>query len=193
MEAVEEKLARLDESAWKEAGRAKLLLEKTIQEVRRISRNLRPSELDDLGLAPAVRSLCGEFSERTGVATDVSFFRLPRKIAPEIELNLYRIIQEALTNIEKHAQAAHVTVRLSKQRGRLIASVRDDGRGFDPQASTRSAGQPPGMGLVDMRERAAFMGGSCSVLSNNEPGTEILIVVPLVEDHTNKPGICEKK
>jgi len=191
MEAVEEKLARLDEPTCHEARRAKLLLEKTIQEVRRISRNLRPSELDDLGLAPAVRSLCGEFAERTGVQMDVSFSLWPKKIGGEVELNLYRIVQEALTNIERHARARLVHIRLSRQGGRLTAWIRDNGRGFDLHAPGR-AGRQNGMGLVDMKERAAFMGGSCSVCSGKS-GTEIVITVPLPETTIRRSAACEKE
>lgn len=176
--AVEEKLQERDEVAWRDVLKAKAHLEKAMQEVRRISRNLRPSELDDLGLVPAVRSLCDEFTERTGVPVELAFAKLPQKIPGDIELNLYRILQEALGNIERHARAHAVALSLEREGPFLRANIRDDGRGFDTQAA-----RPPrarsGMGLADMRERAEFMGGRCAVRSAPGDGTEIVIEMRL--------------
>ena len=114
-----------------------------------------------LGLAAAVRSLAREFGERTGLALDLQLGELPGGLPAEAELNLYRILQEALGNIERHAAARRVEVRLEPDpaAGLLRLRVRDDGRGFVP-ASARS-----GMGLVDLRERAEFHGGRCVVRS----------------------------
>jgi two-component system sensor histidine kinase UhpB len=175
--AVEEKLLDRDEATWREALKAKALLEKAMQEVRRISRNLRPSELDDLGLAPAIRSLCGEFTERTRVAVDLSFARLPESFPDDLELNLYRIVQEALANIEQHSGATRVALRLTRDGPWLHVSIRDNGRGFDPQeVQRRTRG---GMGLVDMRERAVFLGGTWKLQSAPGAGTELEAQVPL--------------
>src|SRR5262249_26108157 len=150
------------------------LLEKAIQEVVRISRNLRPSELDDLGLPAAVRSLCDEFAERTGLDLCQSIQRLPAHCAQDIELNLYRIIQESFNNIEKHARATRVELSLGKQGPLLRAVIRDNGLGFDPHqhAHKTSKTSKSGMGLVDMQERAVFLGGSCTVTSAPGRGTE---------------------
>lgn len=176
--AMEEKLQDKDEATWRDVLKAKAHLEKAIQEVRRISRNLRPSELDDLGLVPAVRSLCNEFSERTGVPVELAFGRLPQNIPDDIELNLYRVLQEALGNIERHAAARAVTVGLERDGGFLRASISDNGRGFDPAFPDRRRARP-GMGLVDMRERAEFTGGRCTLRSAPGQGTEIVIEMPL--------------
>ena len=189
IQSVEEKLLDHDEAAWKEATKAKSLLEKAMQEVRRISRNLRPSELDDLGLAAALRSLCGEFSERTGVVIELATARLPQNVPGEIELNLYRIIQEALNNIEKHSRATDVTLRLAREGSFLRATIRDNGRGFDPLLTHHRAGKKNhGMGLVDIKERAAFVGGHCAVQSVPGRGTELAIAIPLnqTESHGKK-------
>ena len=178
LQVVEEKLADKDEASWRDALKAQAHLEKAIQEVRRISRNLRPSELDDLGLASALRSLCSEFSERTGVSVDLGITRIPVTLPDNLELHLYRIVQEALGNIEKHSRATHVTIQLQRRRSVLRASIRDNGRGFDPLAPRRRKSTPPGMGLVDMKERAAFVGGTCQLRSSPGSGTEILVEVP---------------
>ena len=190
MQVVEERLASVDEASWRDALKAEAHLEKAIQEVRRISRNLRPRELDDLGLASALRALCGEFSERTGLSVDLAIHRVPRTLAPGLELQLYRIVQEALGNIEKHSRATHVTIHLQRQKSLLQISIKDNGRGFDPLAPRRSRTKRPGMGLVDMRERATFVGGTCVLRSAPGAGTEILIEVPIksVESSKGKSG-----
>jgi two-component system sensor histidine kinase UhpB len=190
LQAVEEQLADEHPSAWRNTLKTKANLEKAIQEVRRISRNLRPSELDDLGLAPALRSLCSEFGERTGVAVDLSISRLPQTVPNDIELNLYRIIQEALGNIEKHSSATRVSLRLAREASQLRAAIRDNGRGFDPLAPRGRKAKPPGMGLVDMRERAALLGGHYQLHSAPGEGTEILVEMPLksVDNSKTKPG-----
>ena len=175
---------KLEAGTLVEAGdvlQAKVYLEKAIQEVRRISRNLRPSELDDLGLMPALRSLCSEFTERTGVAIELKTARLPQGLPVDLELNLYRIVQEALGNVEKHARATEAILHLVRVGTVVRVVLRDNGRGFDPAAprSRKRKGQGPGMGLVDMQERAAFMGGTCSLNSSIGEGTEIVIEMPL--------------
>jgi PAS domain S-box-containing protein len=178
LQSMEERLQGRDDTAWREALKVKANLEKAMQEVRRISRNLRPSELDDLGLVPAVRTLCREFSERTNVPVELAMSLVPLTLHDDIELNLYRIIQEALGNIERHARASRVHLRLARKGSILRTHIKDDGSGFDPQAPRRK-GQPTRMGLVDMKERAAFVGGSCVVCSAAGAGTEIIVEMPL--------------
>ena len=187
LQSVEEKLVSREDAAWRGVLKAQAHLEKAMQEVRRISHNLRPSELDDLGLVPAVRSMVEEFAERTSVKVNLGFDRLSDKLQPDVELNLYRILQEALGNIERHARAGEVSVRLSKEGSTLRACIGDNGRGFDPQRP-RADGERLGMGLVDMRERAEFVGGRCAVTSAPGNGTEIVIEIPLrrVEESRSK-------
>jgi two-component system sensor histidine kinase UhpB len=191
LQVVEEKLIDKDQAAWRDALKAKAHLEKAIQEVRRISRNLRPSELDDLGLVPAVRSLCSEYSERTGVAIDLSTARIPQAIPDDIELNLYRIIQEALGNIEKHAGATEISLRLAREGSHLRVSIRDNGHGFDPAAPYKKS-KLPGMGLVDMRERASLLAGRCEIHSLPGTGTEIVIEMPFKLADNSKVKSGEK-
>ena len=179
LQVVEEKLVDKDDGAWRDTLKAKAHLEKAIQEVRRISRNLRPSELDDLGLAPAVRSLCSEFVERTGMNVNLSIQKLPASLPSDIELNLYRIIQEALGNIEKHSQAKRVSLSLARKASKLCAAIADDGCGFDPSATRSRKNNSGGMGLVDMKERAALLGGLCQLRSTPGSGTEIVVEMPL--------------
>ena len=176
-----------------EAEKTRALLDKAMREVRRISRNLRPSELDDLGLAAAVRSLCEEFAERTRVEV-VPALEVPHECPKEFELPLYRIVQEALNNVEKHAYARRVQVEVSACHGRLRASIRDDGAGFDPRTSPGPGARGSGtrMGLVDMRERAAFVGGEFRLQSAPGQGTEIRVLVPLPGETHLRPPSREK-
>ncbi len=151
------------------------LIEKAIAEVRLISRNLHPSELDDIGLQAAIRTLIGEFCVRTGV--QVIFSEPPRwkKLSPDVRLTIYRILQEALANIEKHAEAIQVTVILNRNKNDLVMMIRDNGKGFSLKAKQRNAG----LGLNNMRERAAFVNGTMDVKSVVGRGTELMLQIPI--------------
>jgi two-component system sensor histidine kinase UhpB len=175
-QSIEERLsASTKVEASDDVTKARQVLEKAISEVRRISRNLRPSELDDLGLAAALRSLCREFRERTGITTALSLRLFARPLAAEVELNVYRIVQEALSNIERHSKASQVQVALTRKHGSLVGRICDNGRGYDLSRSGKSTG----MGLLDIRERTALLGGSCAMTSVPEAGTEIHLQIPL--------------
>lgn len=193
IESIEERLQSRDETTWREALKTKYLLEKAIQEIIRISRNLRPSELDDLGLAPAIRSLCREVASRTGLRITPALDQVPAHCGKEIELALYRIVQEALNNIEKHARARNVVLRVRCEGRVLRTSIRDDGAGFDLHALPLRKAGPGGMGLIDMKERATYVGGSCAVTSAPGQGTEIHVTLPLPAEPEPRPRNREKK
>src|SRR5206468_2763087 len=105
VQAVEKTLERQDTAMWSQAMESRELLQKSLEEVRRISHDLIPSELEHLGLTAALRCLCGEFERRAGLPTKLKCSDIPGNLATEIRLPIFRIIQEALTNIEKHAKA----------------------------------------------------------------------------------------
>ena len=165
--AAREILARCDE-----------LLVQALEENRRIAHNLRPSDLDALGLATACRNFCKLLQSRSNLVVKCSLARLRRRLSPAVELNLFRIVQEAVTNVEKHAQAKTVRVRLSAQARTVTLEIEDDGRGFEPEAIEADKGAGSGIGLTNMRERAASLGGSCEVISLLERGTRITVRVP---------------
>ena len=156
------------------------LASRTAEEVERISHDLRPSILDQLGLVAALRNAVESFSERTGVPSRITCTNMPTRLNIDSELTLYRILQEALRNIEKHADARGVTVSLTQSRLFVQLSVRDDGQGFDTRR--RKAGQGPdrvdGLGIAGMRERAAHVGGALSLTSVLKSGTEIRATIP---------------
>jgi two-component system NarL family sensor kinase len=157
---------------------------KTVGEVERISRNLRPSVLDNLGLVAGLRSLGLEFTARAGLPVEMDSAPLTAPVAGDTELALYRILQEALRNVEKHAHAGQVTISLSEEREGLLLRIRDDGKGFDPdrppvRREKTLLGKPKGgLGLLGLRERAASVGGSLKIVSARRKGTEIEVWVP---------------
>ena len=163
-----------DESLAKEhLGKAGEMLELAIQEVRRVSHDLRPILLDDLGLQAAVGTLLTELSERSDVRVKTDI-RLPDYHLPDtIEITLYRIVQEALTNIEKHAAASSVSLKLWQDGKHVFLELQDDGVGFDHQEPAE------GIGLENMRERAELLGGSFDLYTSPASGTRIRTVLNL--------------
>lgn len=158
--------------------RIHVLLDRVEGQLRRLSRELRPTILDDLGLGPAVEWLAQGASERTGVSitVDAPIRRLPSAM----ETALYRIIQEAVTNAIRHAGARSMAVRLWQEEAMVHATVRDDGRGFDAETTMARRGDR-GLGLLGMRERVDALGGRFVLQSAPGHGTEVSVAIPIVE------------
>ncbi|MCT4608577.1 MAG: cache domain-containing protein [Pelagimonas sp.] len=148
-------------------------LASAIHEVRRISRDLRPGILDDLGLGPALKTLTDEFSKRTGIQAQFQTVVFRNRLDQEARIALYRIAQEALTNVERHANASRVEVDLRGHRTGGTLRISDNGQGIDDLYAAR-----PGIGLRNMQERIEQLGGSLRVLSSKS-GTVIEANVPL--------------
>ena len=172
------KLAARHGPVKREALKLRAMLGQTAEEVERISRNLRPSILHELGLVAALRATSTEFADRTGVAVKLSCAQLTARLPADTELALYRILQEALKNVEKHARARHVTVCL-KQRTFVQLAIHDDGIGFDPDHHASRRKGTCGLGLLGMRERATSVGGVLTIKSVRGAGTEIEVRIPL--------------
>ncbi len=155
------------------------LAAKTLEDVHRLAVELRPVLLDDLGLVAAAQKYIENFSRQYGLPVEIDFAGLSReRFRPEVEIALYRILQEALTNIVKHAQASQVRVSLKRNRGRLRLSIADNGIGFDPAAVQSGGGAC--LGIHGMRERMAILDGAFSIKSApGGGGTTILAEVPL--------------
>ena len=177
LHSIKEHLARNDKALGKKVEEAQTIIEKAIAEIRLISRNLRPSELDDLGLAAAVRSLCEEFRERTGIMIETKIALGTLSLPKTVELTIYRIIQEALNNVEKHSGASEVSISLAPLPDGIALTICDNGRGFDI-ANVRKT-EKSGWGLDNMRERASYLGGRMAVKSVPQKGTEITLQIPL--------------
>ena len=146
----------------------------TLQDVRRLAVELRPAALDDFGLVPAIERLRDTVSEKGDFSVDVQSSLGDDRLSAETETALYRIVQEALTNVLKHADASRVTVRLSKTETDAALVVQDDGKGFELD-NVRDGG----LGLIGMRERVALLGGRLTVESSEGAGTMLTAQVPL--------------
>jgi signal transduction histidine kinase len=177
--SLADKLPAHDTGFREEAQEFAKMLRTTASAVHRISADLRPHGLEVLGLVPAVRGVVAEFTERLGVPIRVRCPRMSARLPAGTELVLYRVLQEALRNVEQHAHARHVSVRLSCRPATVQLAIRDDGIGFDALVpkGTEVLGAP--FGLVSMRERAAAVGGALRVTSGAGTGTEVRLDVPL--------------
>jgi two-component system sensor histidine kinase UhpB len=151
---------------------AQAIADTALHSVRDISHLLHPSLLDDIGLAAAVDWYLQAFSKRHGIKTELVQNGAKSRLRPEVELTAYRIVQEAVTNVARHAHARRVVVTLRADADHLRVLVEDDGRGFDPVAADDPGGRR-GLGLIGMRERAALLQGTLQVDSAPGRGTRI--------------------
>jgi signal transduction histidine kinase len=170
LKAVEE--AKSDAERTEALAAVREQVVETLHDVRRLAVELRPKALDDFGLVPALERLRDTFAEQTGMRVDLES-RLRERLPGDVETALYRIVQEALTNIVKHAQANSVSIVLARQGGMVTALIEDDGRGFSRD------GGGEGLGLLGMGERLALLGGKLKVESSPGAGTTIVAEVPL--------------
>ncbi|HEX7089275.1 MAG TPA: sensor histidine kinase [Longimicrobiales bacterium] len=177
-------LRRVQDPGAREAGMEELRqqLVSTLDGVRRYARGLRPPALDDLGLVPAIEQFARTLAEATGLRVQIDAGRLDGPLTSEVELVVYRIVQEALSNVVRHAGATTVRVMLECRDANLVALVEDDGRGFVVQEVLRGDGE--GLGLFGMRERASYVGGHVDIESEPGAGTRVRAVIPLAEDGT---------
>jgi len=152
-----------------------------IDELRTISLDLRPTMLDDLGLEPAVEWFAKQFDERRGIRVYREYRLGEDPIPPMVATAAFRILQEALGNIYKHAHAKSAWLKLEVSSDALLINIRDDGEGFDPAELRQKAPQHIGSGLVNMRERAISCAGEFRLESTRGRGTTITIRLPLTE------------
>jgi two-component system sensor histidine kinase UhpB len=165
-EATPEHRAELDQ--------ARQAVRRALDEVRRISSELRPEMLEHLGLASALTELATSFSRMSGIHVERGFATVLPKLAPEVELAVYRIAQESLTNVARHAQAKHVRMSFEPGHSSVVLRIADDGRGF-------AGGPVEHGGLRSMRERALLVGGALAIKEAPEGGVEVRLEVPASE------------
>jgi signal transduction histidine kinase len=171
LKGLEETLATDDSRS--AVGDLRQLVVSTLQDVRRLAVELRPTALDDFGLVAALERLASAFAEQSRIPVDFQSTLTEQRLPGEVETALYRIVQESLTNVVKHARATRVSVLLTRKNGSIAVVVEDDGSGFDA-----AAGREGGFGLVGMRERLAVLGGRLEVESGDS-GTTVAGEVPL--------------
>jgi signal transduction histidine kinase len=151
------------------------MVDQTLATIRRIATELRPGSLDRLGLVPALRQEIRHFEARTGIRCEASFPDQTPPLHPEVATALYRICQEAMTNVHRHATASRVVVRLQVEPGAITLQVEDDGRGFEPIVP----GSPQALGLLGMVERAEALEGHVDFRPAEGHGTVVTAFIPL--------------
>lgn len=179
-------LANLKQEAMKNTSgldrnitRTQRLVERSVDIVHRFARDLRPTVLDDLGLIPALRTFMKGFTEETGIWVRLSVFAAVEQVNGDKRTVLYRVAQEALTNVARHAQASRVEVKIEKVDGSIYMKIKDDGKGFEKER-VLNAKRGRRLGLLGMRERLDMVGGKFTVTSRPGKGTTVLAQVPLI-------------
>lgn len=163
------------------------LASETARDLHRVALELRPPSLDDLGLVKAVRNLAATWSAQCSIEVDVESSQYtPSGISTEIETAVYRIIQEALNNVAKHARAKRTTIILQRVGDHLQAIVEDDGCGFDTTKPRRIADHTGGLGVSGIRERLSVLGGTLEIESAPEQGATLIARIPVAEKHEEK-------
>lgn len=151
------------------------MIKETISEIRRISRGLRPSILDNLGVVPAIRWYLQEYEETKDFQIDFSTVDMPDRLNEDVELALFRAVQEAVTNVVNHANARNVAIQMRCSDNHIFLDIKDDGDGIAESKTTH------GLGLISMNERIAMLGGDIRIYSGDGVGTIVKITVPLKE------------
>ena len=174
-EVLERLLARDPSRIVGELAEFKADVRTALDETRRLIFDLRPMTLDDLGLVPTLRKFVKEYGDRSGINCRFHLVGEERRLPGNYEGVLFRIIQEALTNIRKHARAKSAQVTLTMQPRRVIAVIKDDGEGFDVAATEARLGRTRNLGLISMRERADLEKGELEIRSAIGQGTEVRV------------------
>jgi two-component system sensor histidine kinase UhpB len=173
---------RVARTAAEEDARSELLeqvsaeMGEAMEELRRIARGLRPPALDMLGLGPAIESHARNIADATGMAMELKLEDIGHRLSPDAELALYRVVQEALSNVARHSGADTFSVRLGARNGHVQAAVEDNGRGFEVGRAMSDTG---GLGLFGMQERASYVGGSVQIDSEPGAGTRVNVLIPV--------------
>ncbi len=151
----------------------------TLADTRHLARLLRPQILDDLGLEAALRWLAASCASAIGCEIEVEASLDEAELDPELSALAFRIVQESLTNVVRHSQASHVTIRVASRGGQLAVVVVDDGIGFDVKASQAAGSQARSAGLAGMQERVGLFGGRLNLISGSGAGTQVRAHIPL--------------
>lgn len=154
---------------------------RAVQEVRELAHNLRPYQLDELGLSKGIQATVGRMLRAAGIEFTHQVDRIDGLLPPEFEINLFRIVQETINNIVKHADATRVEVRLQRTPGRILLTLTDNGRGFDPQQTGQA------FGLSGLAERARIMHGKCEIRSQDGAGTTVYVEIPFAGPTASSP------
>lgn len=166
-------------------ARTQKLVEKSVNTIHQFARELRPAALDDLGLIPALHAFMKLFAARTGVHSQLTAFAGVERLDSGRRTILYRVAQEALTNVDRHAQATRVDVSIKKHGNGIRMQIKDDGRSFNVERVMQTNGGKR-LGLLGMRERVEMVGGEFHVESAAGKGTRVVAVIPLRDARPRK-------
>jgi signal transduction histidine kinase len=175
---IEKELQGDQVKAREECKRTMEYLNLIMDNVRRLSRELSPSILEDLGLTAALRWLFNNFIKNNEMQLTFNIAEIDPLLSRNEQMSIYRILQEALTNIGKHAQAKNIKLLIEKDEDRILFFLEDDGKGFDPRKVLMKSAAESGWGLATMEERARMLGGSLDLWSQEGKGTQISIRIP---------------
>jgi signal transduction histidine kinase len=181
MEAAENALPPQLDGLRERLGHSKALATRALEQTHEMILDLRPIVLDDLGLIAAIRSYAEEHLEARGLSVELIVRGTQRRLSPELEIALFRIVQEAITNIAHHANAQRVALTLEFRDSLVEVVVQDDGRGFDPRTVFDGANSSQGLGLLGMQERAILAEGTFQIDSQPGHGTRLVITIPVRE------------
>jgi PAS domain S-box-containing protein len=178
MRAIETRLRPDQQTLRQESEQTLRQIDRIIEDVRRLARNLSPSVLENIGLAAALRSLCEEFSRHQNLSLSLDMDDISGIFSPEAQSHIYRIFQESLTNISKYAEAIRVSLAIKRRDGGVAFVIKDDGIGFQMEEVQARGGVVRAMGLTTMAERVRILGGKLDITSKRGGGTIISFIVP---------------
>ena len=182
--AAQESIAEHPERSYQQLGELKKMETQVLYELQDLVRGLRPSVLDDLGLVPALRGLVQQFDRRKIFSVKLKISGPQRRAQSEIETILFRIVQESLTNVLRHAKAENVLVALDFGANDIALRIEDDGCGFEPEAVLQTKNRQH-WGLLGIGERVSLVGGKSKIQSQPGHGTTISVNIPLLEEPEN--------
>ncbi len=177
--AIENKLRRDQQGLKLSCEHLLGYIDAVIENVRRLSWDLSPSILEDLGLSSSLKHLVQEICRNNNMLLSVAVDEIDNLFSPEVKINIYRIFQESLTNVVRHAKASRIAVEIKKKEDRVIFRLKDDGQGFDVKKARSRSLEKRGLGLTTMQERALMSGGTLSISSRKGRGTEVILTIPL--------------
>ncbi|HEX7586978.1 MAG TPA: PAS domain-containing sensor histidine kinase [Anaerolineae bacterium] len=173
LQMMRDELPPAQDSLHQKVDEAIALTNKTVEQIRRLAQDLRPSALESAGLDATLEGLCREYARRTLIQIDYDGAQLPVLPGP-MDICLYRFLQEALTNATRHGEATEIQVDLKRDGHKILLTVEDNGRGFDPKAVLFNHARPPGIGLIGMQERLKMVGGWLEIHSEIGRGTRLV-------------------
>ena len=179
LQRMRDELPPARDSLRRNADEAIALTDKTVEQIRMLAQDLRPSALESAGLDATLEGLCREYARRTLIQIDYNGAQLPELPGP-MDICLYRFLQEALTNATRHGQATEISVDLQRDGQKILLAVQDNGRGFEPKAVLHNHARPPGIGLIGMQERLNMVGGWVEIHSEPGRGTRLVAHVETV-------------